>query len=320
MSTPASRAFAYFVVSVADIEQALGLWVDRFGMRVTARRTGSDPDLARLWGLTEDAIIEQALLLTPGANEGGMHLVQFRYPGVAVRTDAAPTDLVPKSINVSVRDIHARYAELEAAGYEFRSKPARLSADGLVFYEAHMAAHDALNVVLLEIEGQVAVLSEKSYGVAPQIVITTGDNLAEKVFFETVFNLVEASHHRFTGPEIERAVGLPKGAGLDIRILGDPASSLGRLEIVQYEGVKSANLYPRTAAPARGMLSVTYLVPSLDPILQRGAAYGVRDVGVLRTVYGSGRAAQLTSPAGLRIDLIERPAAASASGSKRKTP
>jgi hypothetical protein len=103
-------------------------------------------------------------------------------------------------------------------------------------------------------------------------------------------------------------VGLPSGAGLDIRILGDPASPYGRLELVQYEGVKSSNLYPRTAPPARGMLSVTYFVPDLEPILARGAAYGIRDAGRVTTILGSGRMAQLTSPAGLRIDLLERAA------------
>ena len=39
-------------------------------------------------------------------------------------------------------------------------------------------------------------------------------------------------------------------AGLDIRIFGDPAYDYGRLEIVQYEGAKSADLYPRAKPPA----------------------------------------------------------------------
>jgi len=49
-------------------------------------------------------------------------------------------------------------------------------------------------------------------------------------------------------------------------------------------------------------------VPDLEPILARGAAYGIRDAGRVTTILGSGRMAQLTSPAGLRIDLLERAA------------
>lgn len=307
MPQPASRAYAYVVVSVADIEQAIGMWAHRFGMQIVTRRTGTDPGLAKLWGLEPDGIVDQALLLTPGAAEGGIHLVRFKLPGEAVRKDAAPSDLVPKSIDVAVRDIGARYAELTAAGFQFRSEPHRLEAKGLVFHETHLPSHDGLNVVLVEVEGQPELTSPAGYGVAPQIVVTTPDNIAEKKFFEGVLNLVEASYNRFSGPDIEKTVGLPPGAGLDIRILGDPASRYGRLELVQYEGVKSRNLYPRTAPPARGMLSVTYFVPDLTPLLARGASYGIRDAGRVTTILGTGRMAQLTSPAGLRINLLERP-------------
>jgi catechol 2,3-dioxygenase-like lactoylglutathione lyase family enzyme len=307
MPQPAARAFAYVVISVADMDQALGLWVQRFGMQIVSRRSGSDPGLAQIWGLNADAIVDQALLLTPGATEGGVHLVRFAFPGPAVRSDAQPTDLVPKSVDIAVRDIEARYAELEAAGYKFRSKVGTLETDGIVVREVHMPAHDALNLVFLEIEGDPELVSPQGYGIAPQIIATTADNLADKVFYESVFGMVEASYHRFAGAAIEKTVGLPKGAGLDVRIFGDPASRYGRLELVQYEGVKSANLYPRAVPPARGMLSVVYFVPDLTPIVTRGTGYGLRERGVVSTIWGQGRVAQVTSPAGLRIDIVESP-------------
>ena len=71
-----------------------------------------------------------------------------------------------------------------------------------------------------------------------------------RLFLEQVLGLEETSYHRFAGPEVERTIGLPAGAGLDIRIFGDPAYAYGRLEIVQYEGVTGADLYPRARPPA----------------------------------------------------------------------
>jgi hypothetical protein len=65
--------------------------------------------------------------------------------------------------------------------------------------------------------------------------------------------------------------------------------------------------------PARGLLSVTYFVPDAAPILARGAAYGASDLGRTATIYGAGRTLLLTSPSGLRLQIIERPAAASES-------
>lgn len=300
-----SQAFAYVVISVADMDQALGLWVDRFGMQIIARRDGHDPGLAKAWGLSADAIIDQALLRTPGATQGGVHLVRFRIPGPAVRENAAPSDLVLKSADLAVVDIQKRYDELVAAGYRFRSPVGSMEAGGVKFLEAHMPAHDGVNIVLVEILGKHELTSDKGYGVVPQAVLTTGDNVREATFFQSLMGMVQLSHNRLAGPDVEKTIGLPPGAGLDIRILGDPKNDFGKLEIVQYEGVKSNNLYPRTKPPARGMLSVTYIVDDLSALLARAIALGIVDHGEVTSILGKGRMASLTSPAGLRIDLLE---------------
>ncbi len=306
-------AFAYVVISVADLDQALGLWQQRFGMELVARRQGTDPGLAKAWGLADGDIVDQALLRTPGMQQGGVHLLRFRLPGPPVRESAAPTDLVPKSVDIATRDIQARYDELAAAGYKFRSPVGKLVTGTTVVREVHMPGPDAVNFVFLEVEGRPEPVSDKGYGVMPQIVAISPDNRLEKAFFETVLGLKETSYNRFAGPEIEKVVGLPKGAGLDIRIFGDPAYDYGRLEIVQYEGVKSADLYPRAKPPARGLLSVTYFVPDVGAILARATGTGAPsmraaplDHGVVSSIFGASRMVSLTSPAGLRIDLVER--------------
>ncbi len=298
-------SYAYVVVSVADMDQALGLWVDRFGMEVVTRRDGRDAALAAVWGLGADDVIDQALLRTPGMRHGGLHLVRFRLPGRAVREDAAPTDLVPKSVDIAVRDIEARHAELSAAGYRFRSPVNRLVTDsGIEVFETHMLGPDGLNLVLLEQPAHPEPVSPKGYGVAPQIVVIAPDNLRESSFWQSLLGLEQVSHSRFGGPAIEKTVGLPPGAQLDIRIMGDSRIDYGRIEIVQYEGVAGRDLYPRAKPPARGILSVTFFVPELDSIVARGASLGVRDLGRFDGVYGTGRIATATAPAGFRVDLF----------------
>lgn len=297
--------FAYVVISVADMDQALGLWADRFGMEIVTRRDGRDAALAAAWGLAPGEIVDQALLRTPGMRQGGVHLVRFRIPGPAVREDAAPTDLVPKSVDIAVRDIQARHDELSAAGYRFRSSVNRLVTDsGLEVFETHLLGPDGLNLVLLEQPQHPEPVSPRGYGVAPQIVVISPDNLRESSFWQSLLGLEQISHNRFGGPSIEKTVGLPPGARLDIRIMGDTKLDYGRIEIVQYEGVSGRNLYPRAKPPARGMLSVTYFVPEVESIVARGAALGVRDLGVVDGVYGVGRMATTTTPAGLRVDLF----------------
>ena len=312
------KAFAYALISVSDMDQALDLWASRFGMEVVVRRRGDDPGLSRLWGLAESDILDQALLVTPGRRQGGIHLVRFRQPGPAVREGAAPTDLVPKSVDIAVHDIQSRFAELEAAGFKFRSKIGRFETDGIVVHEVHMNGPEAVNIVFLEMEGRPEHVSAKGYGVAPQVIATTPDNLGEKAFFEQVLGLDETSYHRFAGAEVEHTIGLPPGGALDVRIFGDPDYDYGRLEIVQYEGVKSTDLYSRATPPARGFLSVTFFVKDIGDILRRAASLQQsrgagamrappRDHGVIETIFGQARLATLMSPAGLVVLLVEQP-------------
>ena len=310
------KAFAFAMVSVANLSEALKLWRDRFGMTVVLHRQGGDPGLSKVWSLDADGIVDQALLLTPGMVQGGLHLVQFANPGPTVREGAAPTDLCPKSIDIAVHDIQSRHAELEAAGYRFRSRIGRFETDGIVVHEVHLPGPEDVNLVFLEQEGKPEHVSARGYGVSPQVIAISPDNRREKQFFEDVLGMDEASYHRFGGPEVERTIGLPPGGQLDVRIFGDGEYDYGRLEIVQYEGVKSANLYPRAQPPARGFLGVSVYCPEISAALERARALPATadgapmsdpvDHGVIATIFGRHHMASLHSPAGLRIDLLGR--------------
>jgi catechol 2,3-dioxygenase-like lactoylglutathione lyase family enzyme len=305
MPGASAKAVAYVVVSVTDLDAAIDFWVGRLGLELETRRSGSDPGLAAAWGLPADGIVEGALLRTPGVPDGGIHLVQFKTPGPAVREGASSTDLVPKSIDIDVRDLPARYDELVAAGYAFRSKPGRLeTATGGVVHEVHLPAADGMNLVFLEEDGVHQPVSPKGYGAAAQIVLVTADNARETAFFREVFGLEDLSHNVFGGPEVEKTIGLPPGASLDITILGAKTSPFGRLEFVQYQKAPGRDLYPRARPPARGMLSITYFVPDLVPILERGRRFGIRDLGTVHSILGTGHMAEITSPAGLRVDIL----------------
>jgi catechol 2,3-dioxygenase-like lactoylglutathione lyase family enzyme len=303
---PDAKAFAYAVVSVTDLERALGLWADRFGMNVVVRRQGTDPGLARLWGLGAADIVDQALLLTPGVPQGGLHLVQFRVPGGAVREGASATDLVPKSVAVAVRGLAARYDELVAAGFKFRAPLAHVESDGVAGSQAQLPSADGVNIAMLEQDGKLVAASEQGYGIATQVTVVSADAAREAAFLQQLLGVEQISSRRIAGPAIERAAGLPKGAAVNLRLLGDPALEFGRVECVQYEKAAGQDLYPRTHAPARGLLSLTWFVPDVAAVLARAPAGSAADLGASDTIYGHARAARVTTPAGLRLEFIER--------------
>ena len=109
------------------------------------------------------------------------------------------------------------------------------------------------------------------------------------------------------GPQIEKMVGLPPGAGLDFRVFGDKDDPMGRVEIVEYQQADGEDRYARAVPPATGTLHVTWQVPDLAPLLANLATNGIdhSEHGNIDAVFGKGRMISFRSPAGLRIEVQE---------------
>ena len=115
------RSIDTIIVGVQNINEAIELWVNQFGLDIVSKREGIDADLSRLWKLEEEEITKQALLATPKIDVGKIHLVQFKNPSPAVRQNANATDLGPKNLDVTCLDLPSKYDELIKMGYLFRS-------------------------------------------------------------------------------------------------------------------------------------------------------------------------------------------------------
>lgn len=298
-------------VGVRDLEAALDLWVGTFGFNVADRRVGPDTNLEQLWGLEAKSIARQALVRTGSSRHGMIHFVEFNDPALPVRHGAKVFDLVPKNLDIYVDNMPRRFAELKADGRKFRNDEfSEVTApDGTAFREIHMPSHDDVNVVLLEVIGKPRPFTARGFaGVGPLIFIVP-DAVAEKAFFADVMQFDKLNDNLLKGPEIERMVGLPPGAGLDVSIWGRRGSDLGEVEIIEYQGVSGKDLYPLAKPKALGILHVSYRVQSLQAILGRLQAAGVAtiDHGFVRTLSGEGRVISFHTPAGLRIEVYEQP-------------
>lgn len=300
-------SWTHVTVGVADLDSALALWTDEFGFDIRTRRDGPDEGLATLWGLSGgDAITRQAVVGTPGVAHGLIHLVQFASPGEPVRAGAEVFDLLPKNLDIHVKDLPANFERMKADGRPFRSENYSevTAAGGTTFREIHMHGHDETNIVFVEVIGEELPYSPTGFaGVGPIITIVP-DAQQEQDFYVNLFGLEVLSKNLLAGETIEKMVGLPKGAGLDVRVLGEEADEFGRIEIVDYQGVEGEDRYARAVAPALGTLHVRYEVADLGPLKTRLQDLGIPfdEFASISSLLGAGDVLVFRSPAGLRIE------------------
>lgn len=307
MSKVKLGAWTYAAVGVAELDVALSMWCGDFGFEILAEASGADPELARLWSIDADNISRQVILATPGISRGQLHLVEFRQPDVAVRDGARSMDSTPKNLDIHVRDLPAQFERLKKAGYHFHSDnySEMKTEDGIHFREVQMLGHDYTNIVLVEIMGETHPFTTQGVAGIGPAVTTVNDMKSETAFYQTIFGLDSIHEVLLDGPEIEKMIGLPEGAGLDVRVLGDEHEHMGRVELVEYQQVQGEDRYPLARAPSRGFLHLCFVTEQFEDFkaLLKSKSIDFTDYGLMHTLYGERKAMSLFSPAGFRVEV-----------------
>ena len=303
------RSIDTIIVGVQNINEAIELWVNQFGLDIVSEREGIDADLSRLWQLEDDEITKQALLATPKIDVGKIHLVQFKNPSTAVRQNANATDLGPKNLDVTCLDLPSKYDELIKMGYQFRSEYVgyQIESIGADVLEVQMPGHDHTNIIFVEQLGEKIQLSKRGYGGITSLVTIVSELDEETDFFMDIFSLKEALSEDLFGEHVEKMIGLPKGGGLRLNLLeGDELDRYGRVELVAYIGAeKQDDLYKIANPPALGTLHCVFRVEDIDSIKNklRNRSVSFKEHGLLDLIYGKGEIISFRSPAGLRIEV-----------------
>ncbi len=314
-STPVAQnpgGWHHVTVGVKSLDVALTQWIEMMGFEVRSQREGPDAGLATLWGIESEDIERQAIIGTPGADSGLIHLVQFRNPDRLVREGAEVFDLLPKNLDVFVKGLPERFTRLQSAGATFRTDTYSdvTTPSGGRFMEIHMHGHDATNIVLVETPGKDRDLyTDKGFTGVVQLITIVPDANAEEAFYTQGLGLTSLANNFLKGPEVEKMVGLPPGSGLDIRILGGESTAFGLMELVDYHGVEGSSRYHLARPKALGTLHVSYFLSDLSPLKQRLAQYGTKFIehASTETLFGSGPSISFRTPAGLRIEAHLRP-------------
>ena len=301
-----ASAWHWVSIGTADIGAALDFWVGRLGFECVARAEGDDPGLREHWGLADRQIARQAMVRSAGAENGGMHLVEWDAAADSVRAEAQVFDLCPKNLDIYVDDLPARMAQLVDQGVVFRNEhySEAVSPDGVHFREIHLAGHDDINIVLLQVIGSDTLIPPTGFsGVGPLVCIVR-EPKEEKRFYEQVVGLKLSHDNILAGPDIEQMIGLPAGCALEVSIWAEQGQPLGEVELVTYQGTDGADLYPRARPGARGVTHLNWQVDDIEAFAAHLSAHGVSHS--VSTINGSliqSRASLIFhSPAGLRLE------------------
>jgi len=299
---------SYISIGVADLAPVRRLWVDLLGLHCVASHQGADVELAALWGLDSTDISAQLVVATPGAKQGRLHFVELSQPGLPVRHGAATIDCCAKNIDVNCVDIDQVVQRLKKAGFVFRSPVAQYELDGVQIREVQFAAHDELNVVLIEVlsADYLRVMSAEGCAAVTSVVSIVPDVVREVEFFQSVLRLPQALHHQLAGPGLEAAAGLPAGTTLDLFLLGSPDNIFGRVELIQYIGAAGQNLFPRARPPATGILKFGIEVSSLARVeaVLDGLGWPSASSRPFSILPAVGRMLECASPAGIPLQIF----------------
>ncbi|MEM7281443.1 MAG: hypothetical protein AAF438_07425 [Pseudomonadota bacterium] len=301
--------WSHISVGVAKLDVAIKMWVDEFGFEIIARHSGPDEGMAALWRIEPDDFVDQVLVCSPGLSSGMIHFVEFSDPGEPVRLGAQVFDRCPKNLDIHVDDLPEKFDYFKKKGWRFRSDSyGEVTTDtGLTFREIHIPAHDEINVVLLQVIGEVQPFNTRGFaGIGPAISVVP-DAALESKFYQDILNLDLTYENYLSGPEIEKMVGLPPGAALNIMILGDKDNEFGRVELVAYDGVEGEDLYPKAMPKSLGFLNMVFRVSDLDSVAERLLDHGLlcKQHPAATRLFGDGGAVSFFAPSGFQLFVYQ---------------
>lgn len=271
---------------------------------------GDDPGLREHWGVTDRHIVKQAMVRSVGAENGGMHLVEWDVAADSVREGAQVFDLCPKNLDIYVDDLPVRMAQLTEQGVVFGNEhySEAISPDGVHFREIHLAGHDDINIAFLQVIGSDTPIPQSGpHGVGPLVFIER-TSAAEKRFIDTILGLPRSHNNILEGPEIEEMIGLPPGRALEVSIWVEPGQALGEVELVTYQGTDGADRYPQARPRARGVTHLNWWMDDIETFAAHLTAQGVsyQLSKVAGSLFQSSSSLIYQSPAGLRLEVHER--------------
>ena len=302
---------AFATMGVRDLRTTTTFYRDVFDYeQLAAGEIG--PQLAALWQVPAGTRARYAVLGRRGATRGRLRLLACEPPGEhAWGQYDRYFDYGHYAINIRVPDIRSHWTRIIGAGARPKSGPTHWVVEpGMEAWDSLSWDPDGTLLDSYTITGRPDVFRDLQ-GHASEvetIAIHVGDADRSKRFYAAL------GYSTFFDRRIDDLGAffhLPDGVVLrDVNLYKPECSGIGRIEIVQYEGLPGNPVGPLARPPRRGILSISFECEDLEAVAaivrEHGGALESGPHEVELPAVGPVRAQVATGPDGEMLELYQR--------------
>lgn len=309
-------------LGVSDMERSLQLFRDLMRLTVESEGVMTVAELA-FYSLPAATVARYVELSCRGYPVGRLRLIQYSPAATGyVRSDHAggdtATDVGPKAIDFYVADpIAPRVAEIEQAGYHFRSRPIRHVVGDTESEECLFSGPDGVPVLIMvghrhtDEELRPGCVAESPYSEIATISIVAGSLEASRAFYEHTLGLKLVSDAE-TDPthrdSVNDLTGVPTNTRVHFRLYGESGEASGKILIVHFFERTGSRLVNRMRPGQLGFSLLTHACDDLDQLHARvqAAAYEVpMPPTVVATAHGPVRMMLVKGPNEELLEFVE---------------
>lgn len=288
-------------VAVRNMDKALELYERQLGMKRVeeARDETAGPSLLIPPGHKHKVVT----LRQQGSGLADLRLVEISGRNDSIREGVSPWDWAIFDVGFTTGQLEKARTDLVQAGYVCKAIAKYVSPNPGVPVEKTLCrgAQDESFALAGRTEaGELRGVTDAA--------ISTKDATQLLPFYEQGLGLKKVHDATYDNDAIRDSVGLPTGGKLRVVTLESPADPKTRLELLEFfDGggwrLLGKSLGERARPPRFGIYLLTFEVSDLDATVQRCVQRGGR---LVVPATGSPRAATITSPDGVLLELVEK--------------
>lgn len=271
------------VLSVRNLQLWEDFWINVAGWEV-ATRADADPAWQKLWGLPDTVNYREVLLRNHGTESGFVRLIEFQgAPQVQIRSNGQTWETGGIfDINVRVRDLDGKFAELQARGWQGYADPIQLTFGPFTVREWLGRGPDGIVIALIQrlappLEGYPTLREFSRTFNSTQVVADIDESLrfyVDQLGFEVYVETQGPSEQ--PGPNV---LGLPHNlvTGISRRtvIVHPEGGNDGSVELIEFDGATGRDFAALARPPNLGVLALRFPVSDV-----RALAAHLEDAGI----------------------------------------